>query len=91
MTLTLEPLLCSTDVKSLTHLQGSDSLKWRVLDNVISSLTGLIATSAFYGTWTGLDFIFAATDKISPNQKGLNGAYCYVCKSNTLPRGICNP
>ena len=65
--------------KVLILLQGSDSFKWRVLDIVISILTSLIAVSAFYGTWTGLDFMFEASDQISTSQKGLNGAYCYVC------------
>ena len=46
---------------------------------MISVLTSLIAVSAFYGTWTGLDFMFKGSDEISPSHRGLNGAYCYVC------------
>ena len=65
--------------KKWTLLQGSDSFIWRVFDVVISVVTSLIAVEIFYGTWTGLDFMFKATDEISPSHRGLNGAYCYVC------------
>ena len=40
-------------------------------------IINLIAITAFYGTWTGLDHIFAPTDTI-PYGLALNGAYCCI-------------
>ena len=44
---------------------------------VITVGTSLIAITAFYGTWTGLDFIFKSTDT-RPYGLATNGAYCFV-------------
>ena len=44
---------------------------------LITLLTSLVSITAFYGVWTGLDFMFAPTDT-KPYGLGLNGAYCAV-------------
>lgn len=60
-------------------MQPSDTVQWRILDAAVTVPTSMIAITAFYGIWTGLDFMFASTDTF-PWGLALNASYC--CVSN---------
>jgi hypothetical protein len=70
--------------------QANDPLLRRLFDIVVTMPLNLLAICAFYGTWTGLDWIFHDSDVKSLDALGLNGAYCVVIKRHaTLPISRC--
>ena len=72
-------------VPTYLSTKASDSYKWRMIDVLITMPVNLVAISAFYGLWTGLDHMFAKTD-VTLDGKGMNATYCTVSSfNNSLP------
>ena len=64
-------------VPTFFSTNASDSYKWRMIDVLITMPVNLVAISAFYGLWTGLDHMFEKTD-VTLDGKGMNATYCAV-------------
>ena len=64
-------------VPTYLSTKASDSYKWRMIDILITMPVNLVAISAFYGLWTGLDHMFEKTD-VTLDGKGMNATYCTV-------------